>query len=108
MVQTKKGDLKIIHKELSRVTSWFLRFTKFNLIGLARANTVFLEAREMKKLQIDGESLAIEDIIAVARGDIEVAHSEEAIEKVRESRKTLEQFEKDKKIIYGITTGVRI
>jgi histidine ammonia-lyase len=62
----------------------------------------------MKKLQIDGESLAIEDIVAVSREDIEMAHLEEAIEKVRERRKTPEQFVKDKKMIYGIMTGVRI
>lgn len=59
----------------------------------------------MKKLQIDGESLTIEDVVAVARGNVEVVLSEQAVEKVRESRKTLEKFVKDKKIIYGVTTG---
>jgi histidine ammonia-lyase len=59
----------------------------------------------LKKLQIDGESLTIEDVTAVARRDVYAALSERAVEKVRESRKTLKQFVKDKKIIYGVTTG---
>ena len=59
----------------------------------------------MRKIQIDGESLTIEDVIAVARGDVSVALPEKAVKKIRESRKTLEQFVRDKKIIYGVTTG---
>jgi histidine ammonia-lyase len=59
----------------------------------------------LKKLLIDGESLTIEDVIAVARENVEVTLSEDAKEKVRESRKVLEQFVRDKKIIYGVTTG---
>jgi len=59
----------------------------------------------LKKLQIDGKSLTIEDVIAVARGNVKVVLSEKAKEKIRQSRKTLEQFVKDKKILYGVTTG---
>ena len=65
----------------------------------------FQEVRDLKKLLIDGESLTIEDVVAVARGNAEVALSEKAKEKVRQSRETLEQFVKDKKILYGVTTG---
>lgn len=59
----------------------------------------------MKKLLIDGESLTIEDVAAVARGNSEVALSGKAIEKVRKSRETLEKFVKTKKVLYGVTTG---
>jgi histidine ammonia-lyase len=59
----------------------------------------------LKKLLIDGESLTIEDVVAVARGTVEVALSEKAKEKVRESRKVLERLVRDRKIIYGVTTG---
>jgi histidine ammonia-lyase len=59
----------------------------------------------LKKLQIEGESLTIEDTVAVARGNVEVTLSEKAKEKVRKSRKTLEQLVRAKKIIYGVTTG---
>lgn len=59
----------------------------------------------MKELLIDGESLTIYDLIEVARGKAKVSLSEEAVEKIRQSRKTLEKFVKDKRIIYGVTTG---
>lgn len=59
----------------------------------------------MKKLLIDGESLTIENVVEVARGNAKVALSKKAVEKVRKSRKTLEEFVKKKKIIYGVTTG---
>jgi len=52
----------------------------------------------MKELQIDDQSLAIQDIVAVALGDVEVAYSGETMEKVRESGKTLDNSLKTKKL----------
>ncbi|MDH7595732.1 MAG: histidine ammonia-lyase [Candidatus Bathyarchaeia archaeon] len=59
----------------------------------------------MEKLLIDGESLTIEDVVAVARKNVQVALSKKAVRNVQKSRKTLEEFVKKKKIIYGVTTG---
>ncbi len=59
----------------------------------------------MKEVVIDGETLAIEDVVAVARHNVTVATSEKAEEKVRRARETLERLIKKKKTIYGVTTG---
>lgn len=59
----------------------------------------------MTKLLIDGESLTIEEVATVARGRIEIELSEKAREKVRKSREALERFIKNKKVLYGVTTG---
>ena len=59
----------------------------------------------MRKLLIAGESLTLKDVAMVARGKVEVALSEEAVERVRRSREALERFVKKKKILYGVTTG---
>lgn len=54
----------------------------------------------MKKLQTDGESFMIKDAFAVARGEAKVVHSE-AMARVREGRKNLEQFVRYKKNDWG-------
>jgi histidine ammonia-lyase len=59
----------------------------------------------MKNVAIDGEKLTIEDVVAVARHQAAAAISERAKERVREARETLERLVKEKKTIYGVTTG---
>lgn len=59
----------------------------------------------MEKLLIDGERLTIEDVVTVARKNALVTLSKQAARNVQKSRKTLEEFVKKKKIIYGVTTG---
>ncbi|MFP3984780.1 MAG: histidine ammonia-lyase [Candidatus Bathyarchaeia archaeon] len=59
----------------------------------------------MKEVVIDGESLTIEDVVAVARHGATVSISEKAEEKVKRARKTLEQLINEEKVIYGVTTG---
>lgn len=54
---------------------------------------------------LDGENLKLEDIIAVARNFKGVELAEHAKEKMIGSRKLVEQWVAEKKIIYGITTG---
>lgn len=56
-------------------------------------------------MPIDGESLTIPEIARVARGKVQVELSEKAAEKVRKSREALERFIKNKKVLYGVTTG---
>jgi len=54
---------------------------------------------------LDGETLKLEDIIAVARNFQRVELAEQAKEKMIRSRRLVEQWVAEKKIIYGITTG---
>jgi len=59
----------------------------------------------LKKVVIDGETLTVEDIVAVARQNGIVGISEKARKKVVRARETLERLVREKKVIYGVTTG---
>ncbi|AOT72695.1 histidine ammonia-lyase [Geosporobacter ferrireducens] len=59
----------------------------------------------MKTVYIDGNSLTIEDVINVARNRYTVELKEEAIEKVNQARKVVDEFIEEEKVVYGITTG---
>ncbi len=59
----------------------------------------------MEEAFIDGESLTIEDAVAVARHGAQVEIRPEAKEKVKKCRQVLEEFVKKKKVVYGVTTG---
>jgi histidine ammonia-lyase len=59
----------------------------------------------MMKVLADGENLTIEQVIAVAREGAEVQIPKEAIEKVERCREFLEKAVKEKRVVYGVTTG---
>jgi histidine ammonia-lyase len=59
----------------------------------------------MKEVVINGETLTIEEVVEVACHNATVMISEQAKEKVRNARKTLERLINQKKMIYGVTTG---
>ncbi|UCB61511.1 MAG: aromatic amino acid lyase, partial [Candidatus Bathyarchaeota archaeon] len=59
----------------------------------------------MRTVIIDGETLTIEDVVAVARHNAAVIISEDAEARVSNARETLQRLVKDKKTIYGVTTG---
>lgn len=54
---------------------------------------------------VDGKSLSIEDVVAVARHGSLAKVSEEAKRRVHQSREKLIQLIKEKGVIYGVTTG---
>ncbi len=57
-------------------------------------------------LQLTGDNLTITKLARVARNsNIQVTISQEAMQRVRRSREWVEQAIKEKKVIYGITTG---
>lgn len=58
-----------------------------------------------KIIYIDGESLTLEDIVAVSRSYAKVELSEQAVERIKASRQIVEKAISDGKIIYGINTG---
>lgn len=59
----------------------------------------------MKEIHIDGESVTIEDVVAVARNNAEVIIPKTVEKKVLQCRNFLEKCVQNKKIIYGVTTG---
>jgi len=58
-----------------------------------------------KRLIIDGNSLSIEKLVAVARGNGHVMLSTEAKRRVTSSRRTVEKWVSEGRKVYGITTG---
>ena len=59
----------------------------------------------MRKVIVDGESLTIEDVVAVARENVKVEIAEKVKNQVINSRKILEELLNSGKVIYGVNTG---
>jgi histidine ammonia-lyase len=59
----------------------------------------------MRKVFIDGENLSIKDVVAVARDHVEVEIPQKVKRKVQRCRQILEDIIKEKKVVYGVTTG---
>ncbi|UCC33199.1 MAG: histidine ammonia-lyase [Candidatus Bathyarchaeota archaeon] len=59
----------------------------------------------MNSVLVDGESLTTRDVIAVSRNHGFVEITRKAREKVKESRRALEEFIEKKRVVYGVTTG---
>ncbi|QRG69650.1 histidine ammonia-lyase [Brevibacillus choshinensis] len=55
--------------------------------------------------KMDGNHLRIEDVVAIARNNVQIELTPEAIENVRNSRNMVEQIIKEQRVVYGITTG---
>ncbi|MGX6980097.1 histidine ammonia-lyase [Vagococcus elongatus] len=58
-----------------------------------------------KVIILDGESLTLEDVVAVARENKKVAIAESAEEAVNRSRKIVDDIVAEKRIVYGVNTG---
>lgn len=59
----------------------------------------------MKKIVITGGELTLEDVVRVSRNGFGVEISPLAIPKMKQSRDMVERVVKEKKVVYGITTG---
>jgi histidine ammonia-lyase len=59
----------------------------------------------MHEVQIDGETLTIEDVVRVARENLKVSIPEKVEERVKKSRVVLENLIDKKQVIYGVNTG---
>ena len=59
----------------------------------------------MHSVLIDGESLALQDIVKVAREFCQVGLTEAGISKIKKSSEYVAALVKDEKVVYGITTG---
>lgn len=61
--------------------------------------------KTMAKVFIDGETLTIEDVVAVARDGAKVEIPLRVRGKVEKCRQVLEKFVEERKVVYGVTTG---
>lgn len=59
----------------------------------------------MAKVFIDGKNLSIEDVVAVAHDHVKVEIPQKVKQKVQRCRQVLEDIIKEKKMVYGVTTG---
>ncbi len=59
----------------------------------------------MQPIIIDKKTLTLEDIIAIARHAVPVAASDEGAQRVNRARELIAKWVREKKVIYGITTG---
>jgi len=59
----------------------------------------------LNKIIIDGKNLTLQDVVQVCRFYKEVELSEEAKENILNSRKVVDEFVENEKVVYGITTG---
>ena len=56
-------------------------------------------------IAIDGRSLTIDDVVAVAREHVRVTLAEDARERMRASNAIVEQIVERNEVVYGVTTG---
>jgi histidine ammonia-lyase len=59
----------------------------------------------MQPIVIDKETLTIDDVVAIARQGAPVDTSSQGEQRVEKARKLISKWVKEKKVIYGITTG---
>lgn len=66
---------------------------------------MIIDPKKMKHVELTGEGLTVEKVVAVARFQAEVSISKEAVEKMRKSRARVEQIVESEVPTYGINTG---
>ena len=70
-------------------------------------HTTSLEsASDARSLVIDGNSLQLEDLELVSQPNVKVSLSDTARSRIESSRQSVEKMLAERKIVYGITTGV--
>ena len=57
-------------------------------------------------IHLDGNSLTLEEVIAVARHGAQCELDEQAKEAVIASRKIVDDIVREKRVVYGVTTGL--
>ncbi len=58
-----------------------------------------------RSVQLDGESLSLDDVLQVARGSARVSLSSRAKKRMTRSRSWVEKAVAEHKVVYGVTTG---
>lgn len=73
---------------------------------LWQRNSRLAKSEDMGQILLGGDPLSIEDLVAVARARRQVALSESAVPAVEKSRELVEDWLREGRVIYGITTGL--
>lgn len=61
-------------------------------------------SKNIKKVEL-GNPIHLEEFVAVARYGAEVTFSEEYCQRVKRSRKLVEKWVDEERVMYGVTTG---
>ena len=59
----------------------------------------------MKPVLIDKEKLTLEDVVSIARQYCPVESTQEGSQRIERARALIDEWVREKKVIYGITTG---
>jgi len=59
----------------------------------------------MKKIKIDGNSLTLDALIDVSRNYANIELTADAVERMQASRKLVDDYVNEERVVYGITTG---
>ncbi len=59
----------------------------------------------MHPIEIDKETITIDDVVAISRGSVPVCVSPEGIARVEKAAELIARWVREEKVIYGITTG---
>lgn len=59
----------------------------------------------MKKIKIDGNSLTLDALIDVSRNHVNIELTPDAVERMQASRKLVDDYVNEERVVYGITTG---
>lgn len=59
----------------------------------------------MKDILLDADGMTVEDLAAIARQGVKVQLTKDSEKRIAKSRKLIEQWVREEKTIYGVTTG---
>ncbi len=59
----------------------------------------------MKKISLDGDSLTLENLIAIGQRKVQVELSADARERIRRGREVVDTIVAENRVVYGVTTG---
>ena len=63
------------------------------------------DPRKIKKVELNGNKLTLEELVAVARYGAEVALDDDALKRIKASREIVKAIREEGRTAYGITTG---
>lgn len=66
---------------------------------------MFVNPKEIKEVVIDGHSLTVEKVVAVARFNAKVKINEKAFPKMQESSDLVDEIVEEGRTVYGVSTG---
>ncbi len=64
-----------------------------------------MQTQAHPRFSLDGQSLTIDQVAAIARDGAHISLSPDAWENVKRSRRMVEEMVKEQRVVYGITTG---